>query len=425
VTVPLLAGDRVLGSLGFARPAADGPWSDELRQRLHLVGEVFANALARKETEDALRASEAMKSAILGSLTNGVAVLDRDGWIIAVNEGWTQSACETDPTMVAVGVSYLAACRQAARRDTPHAAEILAGVQAVLAHARPAFAMEYAPDGRERWFALSVVPLDRPEGGAVMSQTDVTERKQAEMDAQRSRQELAHFTRVSTMGELAASLAHELNQPLAGILINAEAARRLLDATPPATSELRDTLSDIIDDDTRAAEVIQRLRDLLRKGDSQRVLLDLNLVVRDVIRLVSSDAVIRNVTVTLECSPEPICVRGDRVQLQQVVLNLLLNAMEAVADGAPEHRTIVVRTERTPAAVHVSVQDAGPGLREGTNELVFEPFYTTKPTGMGMGLSIVRSIIRMHDGVVSATNNPTRGATFRCTLPFAVADTAP
>jgi signal transduction histidine kinase len=216
------------------------------------------------------------------------------------------------------------------------------------------------------------------------------------------------------------SLAHELNQPLAGILANAQAARRFLDATPPAFDEFRDILLDIVEDVKRAAEVIQHLRDLLQKNEFQYVLLDLNELCRGVAKLVSSDAVIRNITITLDVDPEPTIVHGDHVQLQQVVLNLLLNAMEAMAEDTGGERLVVVRTRNLEArTVHVSVQDTGPGLPDGTQELVFEPFYTRKPAGLGMGLSIVRLIIEAHGGVIGVTNNPTCGATFSFTLPWA------
>jgi two-component system, LuxR family, sensor kinase FixL len=419
VIFPLAAGDRVLGSIAFATPPVAKPWPDELVQRLRVVAEVFGNALARKEAEDALRASEVMKSAILASLTSSVAVLDRHGWIIAVNDSWTREA-STSSIALGVGVNYLDACREEMRRNVPFASEILDGVDAVLARTRPGFTVEYThPSDRERWLAVSVVPLNRAEGGAVMAHTEITERKRAEHDAQQSRQELAHFTRVSAMGELAASLAHELSQPLAGILINAETARRFLDDVPPALGDMREIIADIIADDTRAADVIRRLRDMLRKGDSQRVMLDLNSLVRDVARLVSSDALIRNVMVTVDCCVEPVCVSGDRVQMQQVILNLLLNAMEAVAESPADNRTVLVRTERSAESVRVTVHDTGPGLAENANGVVFEPFYTTKATGMGMGLSIVRSIVRAHDGVVSAANHPHGGAIFQFELPLA------
>ena len=192
-----------------------------------------------------------------------------------------------------------------------------------------------------------------------------------------------------------------------------------LDASPPDLTEVHEILSDIIEDDKRAAEVIRRLRDLLRKGESEQLLLDLNTLIRDVAKLVSSDAVIRNVAVTLVLDSDLPPVTGDRIQLEQVVLNLMLNGMEAMGEGrAGDERPLVIRTERTETkGVHVSVRDAGIGLHAGTQELVFEPFYTTKPAGMGMGLAIARSIIEAHGGSIWAVNNPARGATFHFTLP--------
>ncbi|HYV66436.1 MAG TPA: MASE1 domain-containing protein [Myxococcales bacterium] len=420
-TLPLVANGKVIGGLSFDFAAGE-PWPDELAQRLRLAGEVFANALARKEAEDALRASEVMKSAILGSLTSGVAVLDRGGRVIAVNESWTRFGSERQAGFAGVGVgaAYLEACRHTGRDCALRSAEALAGIEQVLGGTRQGFAFEYsspAPNG-ERWFAVSVVPLNRSEGGAVVSHTDLTERKRAEVQAEQSRQELAHFTRVSTIGELTASLAHELRQPLTGILTNAQAARRFLDSVSPDLDELREALADIIADDRRAEEVIQRVRDLLRKGELRRTQLDLNEVIRSVTRLLGSDAVIRNVALALELAPTPVVVSGDRIQLEQVILNLLVNAIDATAEVTDGDRTIVVRSEANgDELVHVAVQDRGTGLREGVRERVFEPFFTTKPAGMGMGLSIAKSIIEAHGGVIWATNNPTRGATFHFSLP--------
>jgi signal transduction histidine kinase len=422
LVLPLMAGGRLLGALAFVTVTAEQAWPDGLVRRLRIVARAFTNALARKEVEDALRASELMKSAILASLTSSVAVLDRAGRLVAGNESWARFAREHGATSDSTGSNHLEVWRQTARPVLPHTAEILAGIEAVLDGSRPEFALEYASQtsAGECWFAMSVVPLSRSEGGAVISHTDITERKQTEIEAQRSRQELAHFNRVSTMGELTASLAHGLKQPLTGILTNAQAARRFLDAAPPALGEIRDILSDIVEDVNRAAEVIQRVRDLLRKDKYQYVLLDLNTLSRDVAKLVSSDAVVRNVTVRLDCDPQPALVHCDRVQLQQVILNLLLNAMEAMAECIEGNRTVTVRTRNSDAkTVQVSVEDTGPGLQNGSQELIFEPFYTTKPAGMGMGLSIVRSIIEAHGGAIWAVNNPTCGATFHFTLPWA------
>ena len=424
--VPLMGRAHVRGALSLLA-VSEREWSDLLVRWLRLVAEMFANALARKEAEDALRASELSKSAILASLSSAVAVLDREVVIIDVNASWRRGAAGPggwEPGELGVGANLFHAWAQAARQGMPLAEEVAVGILAVLRRERTGFAREYSTRTAlgQQWFAMSVVPLDRAEGGAVVSCTDVSELKRAELDAQRSRQELAHFTRVSTMGQLTASIAHELNQPLTGILANARAGLRFLHAVPPDLGELQGVLTDIVDDDKRAGEVIQRLRDILRKGEQQRVLLDLNVLVQDVVRLLSSDAIIRNVTVTLELDPFPVRVYGDRVELQQVALNLLLNAMEATAETARGEGAIVVTTANTPReTVHIAVRDSGRGVR-GAPEILFEPFFTTKAGGMGMGLAIARSIVEGHGGVIWATDSAEGGAIFHVALPAALTD---
>ncbi len=290
--------------------------------------------------------------------------------------------------------------------------------------------------GKEaRWWSVVVVPLDRPEGGAVVTRADVTDLRRAELDVQRSRQELAHVGRVSTVGELTASLAHELYQPLTAIMTNAQAARRMLSAAPPDLSQVDAILSDIVNDDRRARDVIERLRDLLRKGELELAQVDLASTIRDVAAILRSEAIVRQVSVALDLDGYPVIVLGDRVQLQQVMLNLLHNAMEAMADGRAHPTTVSVRCRRTdsstnsghpstgagqgPGLVRVTVSDTGPGLVPGAEETVFEPFYTTKKDGMGMGLSIVRSIVESHGGSIRATNHERGGALFEFVLPLA------
>jgi signal transduction histidine kinase len=428
LVLPLLAGSRVLGGLALVMATAERAWPGEEVARLQLVAEVFGNALARKESEDALRENEGMKAAILDSLDSGIAVLNRQGALIALNRAWTRSAPEWTALGIEVagGTNYLNLCEEAARHGETHAADLLAGILSVLGGSRPLFRFECAattPAG-ERWLALTVAALGRPEGGVIVSSTDVTERKRAEMEVQRSREELAHFTRVSAMGELTASIAHELNQPLAGILANAEAARQFLNLTPPPLHEVQSILADIVEDDLRAADVIKRLRELLRKGKTEMTLVDLHVVVLDVVRLLGSDFIIREVRLRLDLDAAAAVVKGDRVQLQQVVLNLLLNAMDAMTDAGPGDRTLVVRTRSVDErVVRLSVEDNGPGFRPGAQSLVFEPFYTTKPGGMGMGLAITRSIVAAHGGSITAEGNRPQGAIFHVALPLAEATT--
>jgi C4-dicarboxylate-specific signal transduction histidine kinase len=244
-------------------------------------------------------------------------------------------------------------------------------------------------------------------------------RRRSEMEGQRLRQDLAHVGRVSTMGELTASLAHELNQPLTAILSNAQAAQRILASDKSDLVDIRDILGDIVEDDKRAGEVIHRLRGFLKKSNLELSTLDIGELVSQVARLVSSDAIIRNVAIRLELAPglPPVC--GDRVQLQQVILNLLMNGLDAMRESGEGERTLVLRTFRaaSPASVVVAVEDSGVGIDEADLEHVFHAFYTTKPEGLGMGLAIARSIVEAHGGRLEARNNPERGATFSFTLP--------
>jgi len=237
-------------------------------------------------------------------------------------------------------------------------------------------------------------------------------------EAGRLRQELTHIGRVSAMGELTASLAHELNQPLSAILNNAEVAQRLLEAEDPDLLETREILKDIVADDRRAADVIRRLRALLKKGDLEHVPLDLNSVVDDVAQLVTSDVVIRNVPMRLDIATDLPKVLGDRVQLQQVVLNLVLNGLEAMRETTDREPALVIRTSRAGAAsVTVAIEDSGTGIETHDLDRIFQPLYTTKTEGLGMGLAIARTIVDAHGGQLRASNNAGGGATFEFTLP--------
>lgn len=234
----------------------------------------------------------------------------------------------------------------------------------------------------------------------------------------RQRQDLAHLTRVSTMGQLASSLAHELNQPLTAILSNVQAAQRFMTADPIDLAELRDILNDIVQDDYRASEVIRRIRAVVKKGDLEMIPLDLAGVTRDVVALVHSDAIVRGTRVMLDIDATLPPVRGDRVQLQQVMLNLLLNAFDAMNEVPPVDRMVCVTLKPADnGMVLIAVRDRGHGLTADKLDKIFKPFFTSKPQGLGLGLSISRSIIDMHRGRLWAENNNDRGATFYVALP--------
>jgi two-component system, LuxR family, sensor kinase FixL len=276
-------------------------------------------------------------------------------------------------------------------------------------------------DGTPRWVVARGQVAHDAQGKPLRLRgvsVDVTERKQAEAELRRLQGEVAHVSRVSTMGQLSTALAHELNQPLGAILSNAEAAEMLLDAEPPALGQVREILADIRKDDERAGEVIRRMRALLRKREMEMLPVDIRDLVHNVLELVSGDAALRKVTVRAEVDSRPLPIRGDRVHLQQVLLNLLVNALEAVAGNPSEERQVTVQAGRNHAGeIEVSVSDIGPGIPPAQLPRLFEPFFTTKPDGMGMGISIARTIVQAHNGRIWAENNAEGGATFRFTLP--------
>ena len=249
---------------------------------------------------------------------------------------------------------------------------------------------------------------------------DVTARKQAEASAAQKRAELEHVARVATLGELTATLTHELKQPLAAILTNSYVGMRLLDADKPDLQNLRGALADITDVTERAGEVISGLRAMLKRDTTAAALtnVDVNDVIRVIDRIAHGDAVLNKVAVHLDLSPDVRPVKGDSIQLQQVILNLMLNAFSAMSGTGPDGaRCLIVRTTSDESNVLVDVRDSGTGIAAERLETIFEPFITSKAEGLGMGLSICRSIIERHGGTISAANNPDRGATFSITLP--------
>jgi len=394
-----------------------------LRSSLRLVGNVLAGILERKAAEDLLRTSELMKTSILQSLTTGVVVVDGESTVLAQNQTWLQLARAAGCVEITVGSSFLEALETAAAAGNRLAARVADGLTAVLAGVQPRVVLEHTSEtGAEtRWWSVQVVPLTGARRGAVVTRADITDVRRAELEALRSRQDLAHVARVATVGELTASIAHQLNQPLSAIMTNAQAATRILEWTEPDLEEVRAILIDIVKDDRRASEVIGRVRELLRNGELQMQWIDLSAVIREVADLLSSETIIRDVALSLSFDRVPIYAKGDRVQLQQVVLNLIQNAMEAMSVEHRSGRVIHVscRAEDN-GPVHVSVQDSGPGVRKGAEQTIFEPFYTTKSGGMGMGLSIVRSIVEAHGGSIRVRNHSSGGAIFEFTLQRAI-----
>ena len=235
---------------------------------------------------------------------------------------------------------------------------------------------------------------------------DITERNQAQEALRRAQAELAHINRVMTLGELTASIAHEVNQPLAAIVTNGAACMRWLGREPPELDEARSAVESMISDGMRASEVIQRLRALSRKTELHKVRFDINGVIDDVIRLVQREALDHFISLRLELASGGLPVLGDRIQLQQVIINLVMNGMEAMASATGRPRELVIRSRRQEdGQVLIEVQDSGIGIDPENVNRLFNAFFTTKPNGMGMGLSICRSIIEAHGGRIWASRN--------------------
>jgi PAS domain S-box-containing protein len=394
-------------------------------QRVELAGEecliiTARDITTRKKAEEILRESEELNRVIIESLLSLVVIVDRAGTVIATNDAWRRQhdAPSTAPIPgIALGTNYFDLCRAPAHAGDRLVEEIVAGTEAVLIGKKTEFRCiyRYSAPSAPVWFEMTVLPLRRKAGGAVITYNNITDRKNAE----ESSRNLAHVSRLAVVGELTATIAHEINQPLGAILSNADAAEMLLESSFPPIEELRKILADIRKDDIRASEIIHHIRSLLRKREILMEPLEVNETASEVVRLVSADARLRGTPIQTEFTAGPTPVRGDRLHLQQVLLNLILNAIEAMADLPDSARHLTIRTERKPDhTIEVSVIDTGSGIPAEKLSLLFETFFTTKENGMGLGLAIVRSIIEAHNGRITVENNVKGGATFRFNLPF-------
>jgi PAS domain S-box-containing protein len=305
----------------------------------------------------------------------------------------------------------------------PETQEVFAGELIAIAEGQRSFAAETFLQTLkgERLTALFTVTFPPPPArfdSVLVTVTDITERKRTEESLRQSQAELAHVTRVTTLGELTASIAHEINQPLAAIVADANASLNWLAAAPPDLDVVREALAAIVQDGHRAADVIQRIRQLASKTEPHKARLDVNNVIRDVVPLVRTAVLSHRVSLRVDLASALPPVLGDRVQLQQVLINLVMNGVEAMASVGARPPELVIRSRPHGGdQVLVDVQDAGVGIDPNTIDRLFHAFFTTKPGGLGMGLSISRSIIDAHGGRLWATPNPTHGATFHFALP--------
>ena len=430
--IPLVADGTSIGRLELQRSDGHG-WPAALIRRLDSAGEILASAMARSRAAREIHRGEELNRAVLASLSAQIAILDHRGTIIRVNDAWREVARDGGGggggviRGAFVGANYLDECRRAELRGCGDARDVREGIEAVLERRSWPFRREYRsrePD--ERWFEVYVDCLQVSEGGAIVTHFDVTDRRLAERRAEETRRQVAHMARMAFVGELAATISHELRQPLAAIRVNAEAGVHLLAGTPGDVAEAREVFRSIVADDARAVELIEGVRKLLRKEESTTTTVDLNEICRDAARLLQHDAVLRNTRLELSLAEEPPLVTGDPVQLEQVVLNLALNGLEATSTILPpSERCVVIRTEPGPDYAEVLVRDSGTGIPIDVQPHLFESFFSTKTEGLGLGLVIVRSIVERHNGRILVENQPLGGALFRVRLPmFTVAPAA-
>jgi PAS domain S-box-containing protein len=383
-------------------------------ENARLYSEVQRENTERKRAEEELRRSEAyLAEAQRLSRTGSFGWSIATGEVIWSDETFRIFGCDKAPSV---------AIDMVVRRTHPD--DRAAVKQTIDRAARDGkdFSHEYRllmPDGSVRHVQAVAHATTDTSGDVefVGAVTDVTITRRAEEALRQSQMELAHVTRVTTLGELIASIAHEVNQPLAAIVINGEVGLQWLDREVPDLAEVREALHDMISNGRRGGEIIQRLRALSKRTETQMVGLDINEAINEVIPLVRQEVLSRRVSLRMELAPALPAVLGDRVQLQQVIINLIVNGMEAMAPVTDWPRALVIRSQLDDAGkVLVAVEDAGVGIDPGNVRQLFDPFFTTKPSGMGMGLSICRSIVESHGGTIWASLNEGPGATFQFAL---------
>jgi len=374
---------------------------------------------ARKQAEEALERERRFLRQVIDTAPNFIFAKDREGRFTLANQTVADAYGTTVENLIGKTDADFNPNREEVESFRRMDREVIDALQErFIAEERITDAQ-----GRVHWLQTVKRPIIESDGSAKQvlgASTDITRRKETEIELREQRAEIAHVARISTMGELTASLAHELNQPLTAILSNAQAALRFMSNKPADLEEVREILQDIVKDNSRAGEVIRRIRALVKKEELEFTPLDLASLIRDVVTLVHSDAILQNVHIAFELDGNLPPVRGDKVQLQQVVLNLLLNAFDAMKDCPTNQRAVKLQAERHGAGlIQAAVSDRGTGLSGDKLDKVFQPFYTTKGEGLGMGLSICRSIIEAHGGRLWAENNAGRGATFYFTVPVA------
>lgn len=376
----------------------------------------------RKRSALALERSQRLHRSVMASLHDAIAVLDSRGVILEANDAWLGMPEHGPESNARVGDDYFSAVVRAGDRGDPAAALLAETFTCVLEGTDVQRELELSVSTSEgiRWYEVSVEALQHPERGAVITANDVTARKRAEMEVQEQQHQLAHLGRAAILGEFSGAIAHEIRQPLTSMLANAEAAASLSSADSIDREAVQEALGDIIADNLRAAQVIQRVQSMLRKTEYPRAKLQLGDLVRDSLVLTRGDLMRHHVSVRLTLDEPLPPVIADRVQIQQVMLNLFANACDSMA-CVPEHERVltIVTRPHPPTHIELTVSDSGIGIEREQLEHIFDPFVTSKAHGLGLGLSICKTILAEHGGRLWA-ENLARGAAFHLTLPHSL-----
>jgi PAS domain S-box-containing protein len=381
-----------------------------------LIAVLIAERIWRRRAEASLRQGEERMSLMLEASPNGIVLANEQGRIILVNARAEELFGYSRGEVIGQKVEILVPARFRAERPDDWTQSPVEQIGRRLGSGE-LFAQR--KDGSEFPVEIKISPIRSKEGILVLAVvTDISARKRAEAEARRYHEELAHLSRVEILGEMAGSLAHELNQPLTAIMNNASAGRRFIAKALADMPKLDGLLQSIVADVRRAGEIIRGIRSMVRKSGGARGPVDLNTVVADVVTMVHSDAVGRNCAVVTKVQPKLPLVNGDRVQLQQVLLNIIVNAFDAMRHIPVPERRAIIRTESASGGrVRVSVRDFGPGLPAENPQRIFDRFFSTKRDGLGMGLAIARSIVSSHGGELIAENAEGGGAFVYFSLP--------
>lgn len=366
------------------------------------------------------RRAEARNRAILASVFADLAILTHDGVVEACNENWSRATGTSNPfTSARVGERWIQTQLAQSVESGADLRRIHDALDVVLAGQEPEQTVEYAwQDGASwKWSHLRLRGLERVDGGAVVAHMDITARKRIEAEAQSALHELAHMNMRAGMGEVVSAVIHELTQSLTASLSNAQALKRMLAEHRLAYEDLPAILDDISDANRQASEIIGRIRALMRKDDFDMQPLDLNVIVMEVVQVMYSTAANDGVLLVADLESTLPPILADRVQLRQVTLNLVLNAIQATRGHQSVSAVVRVSTAHGNGSVSMTVDDAGPGVDEAAIPRLFEPYFTTKPNGLGLGLSISRSIAQAHGGSIRVENLPQGGARFSVALP--------